>query len=192
MNIGAILTLLKLFEDSGLTKPKGPPVISEALKKRREFIELGLKRPDQWINMEIDAYILIVYATVWTIFYWFLSQYIAELSRQKWTTWVESEESDETLMNALEVIINEIEDRMHDKLQEFQSSFFGSLGAASKKLDNATGASTIKALTRDNPMMGFVAEYMMKRGNLGGLVSQNNPNSVDSTAPESGKLGLKK
>ena len=142
--------------------------------------------------MEIDAYILIVYATVWTIFYWFLSQYIAELSRQKWTTWVESEESDETLMNALEVIINEIEDRMHDKLQEFQSSFFGSLGAASKKLDDATGASTIKALTRDNPMMGFVAEYMLKRGNLGGLVSQNNPNSVDSTASESGKLGLKK
>ena len=46
MNIGAILTLLKLFEDSGLTKPKSPPVISKALKKRREFIELGLKRPD--------------------------------------------------------------------------------------------------------------------------------------------------
>ena len=142
--------------------------------------------------MEIDAYILIVYATVWTIFYWFLSQYIAELSRQKWTTWVESEESDETLMNALEVIINEIEDRMHDKLQEFQSSFFGSLGAASKKLEDATGASTIKALTRDNPMMGFVAEYMMKRGGLGQIVTQNNPNSVDSTAPESVKLGLKK
>jgi len=117
--------------------------------------------------MEIDAYILIVYATVWTIFYWFLSQYIAELSRQKWTTWVESEESDETLMNALEVIINEIEDRMHDKLEHFQKSFFGSLGAASKKLDDATGASTIKALTRDNQMMGFVDEHMMKRGNLG-------------------------
>ena len=142
--------------------------------------------------MEIDAYILLAYAIAWTIFYFFLSQYIAELSRKKWTSWVESEESDETLMNALQVIVDEIEDRMHDKLQEFQSSFFGSLGAASKKLDDATGATTIKALTRDNPMMGFVAEYMMKRGNLGGLVSQNNPNSVDSTAPESGKLGLKK
>ena len=141
--------------------------------------------------MEIDAYILIVYATVWTIFYWFLSQYIAELSRQKWTTWVESEESDETLMNALEVIINEIEDRMHDKLQEFQSSFFGSLGAASKKLDDATGASTIKALTRDNPMMGFVAEYMMKRGNLGGLVGLESQNTPPNQSQKSEKLGLK-
>ena len=142
--------------------------------------------------MEIDAYILIVYATVWTIFYWFLSQYIAELSRQKWTTWVESEESDETLMNALQVIVDEIEDRTHDKLEHFQKSFFGSLGAASKKLDDATGASTIKALTKDNPMMGFVAEYMMKRGNLGHLVGQNSPEIGVKQPQKSSKLGLEK
>jgi hypothetical protein len=141
--------------------------------------------------MEIEPTHLLGYAIVWTIFYFFLSQYIAELSRRRWTDWVQSEDSDEILMEALEVIVNEIEDRMHDKLEAFQSSFFGSLGAASKKLDDATGASTIKALTKDNPMMGFVAEYMMKRGNLGGLVAQNNPNSVDSKPSESTKLGLK-
>ena len=141
--------------------------------------------------MEIDAYTLLAYAIIWTIFYFFLSQYIAELSRKKWTKWIQSEDSDEILMEALEVIVNEIEDRMHDKLEAFQSSFFGSLGAASKKLDNATGASTIKALTRDNPLMGFVAEYMMKRGNLGGLVSQNSTEPLDSKGSESNKLGLK-
>ena len=141
--------------------------------------------------MEIDAYTLLAYAIIWTIFYFFLSQYIAELSRKKWTKWIQSEDSDEILMEALEVIVNDIEDRMHDKLEAFQSSFFGSLGAASKKLDNATGASTIKALTRDNPLMGFVAEYMMKRGNLGGLVSQNSTEPLDSKGSESNKLGLK-
>ena len=141
--------------------------------------------------MTIDAYTLLAYALIWTIFYFFLSHYIAELSRKRWTNWIQSDDSDEILMEALEVIVNEIEDRMHDKLESFQSSFFGSLGAASKKLDDATGASTINALTRDNPMMGFVAEYMMKRGNLGGLVSQNNPNSVDSKPSKSDKLGLK-
>ena len=107
--------------------------------------------------MEIDAYILLAYAIIWTVFYFFLSQYIAELSRRKWTSWVQSDDSDDVLMEALEVIVNEIEDRMHDKLEQFQSSFFGSLGAASKKLDDATGATTIKAITKDNPMMGFVA-----------------------------------
>jgi hypothetical protein len=121
----------------------------------------------------------------------FLSHYIAELSRKRWTTWIQSEDSDEILMEALEVIVNEIEDRMHDKLETFQSSFFGSLGAASKKLDDATGASTIKALTKDNPMMGFVAEYMMKRGGLGQIVSQNSPEVGVKQPQNSGKLGLK-
>ena len=141
--------------------------------------------------MEIEPTHLLGYAIVWTIFYFFLSHYIAELSRKRWTTWIQSDDSDEILMEALEVIVNEIEDRMHDKLESFQSSFFGSLGAASKKLDDATGASTIKALTRDNPMMGFVAEYMMKRGGLGQIVSQNSPEVGVKQPQNSGKLGLK-
>ena len=141
--------------------------------------------------MEIEPTHLLGYAIVWTIFYFFLSHYIAELSRKRWTTWVQSEDSDEVLMEALDVIVNEIEDRMHDKLEQFQSSFFGSLGAASKKLDDATGASTIKALTKDNPMMGFVAEYMMKRGNLGGLMGSESQNTPPKQPSESSKLGLK-
>ena len=140
--------------------------------------------------MEIEPTHLLGYAIVWTIFYFFLSHYIAELSRKRWTTWVQSEDSDEVLMEALDVVVNEIEDRMHDKLEQFQASFFGSLGAASKKLDDATGASTIKALTKDNPMMGFVAEYMMKRGNLGGLMAENSPEKGVKQPQKSTKLGL--
>ena len=141
--------------------------------------------------MEIDAYTLLAYAIIWTVFYFFLSQYIAELSRKKWTTWIQSDDSDDILMEALEVIVNEIEDRMHDKLEQFQSSFFGSLGAASKKLDDATGAKTIKELTKDNPMMGFVAEYMMKRGGLGQLEPQNSPEVGVKQPQKSTKLGIK-
>ena len=141
--------------------------------------------------MEIDAVHLLLYFTVWTIFYFYLSHYIAELSRRRWTSWVQSEDSDEVLMEALEVIVNEIEDRMHEKLEQFQSSFFGSLGAASKKLDQATGQATIKALTKDNPMMGFVAEYLMKRGGLDQFQSQNPPSNVSEKGKESKTLGLK-
>ena len=141
--------------------------------------------------MEIDAYTLLAYAIIWTVFYFFLSQYIAELSRKKWTAWVQSDDSDDVLMDALAVIVDEIEDRMHDKLEAFQSSFFGSLGAASKKVDQATGASSLKALTKDNPMMGFVAEYMMKRGGLGQVMSQNSPEVGVKQPQKDTKLGLK-
>ena len=142
--------------------------------------------------MEIDAVHLIVYFTIWTIFYFYLSHYIAELSRRRWTSWVQSEDSDEILMEALEVIVNEIDDRIHDKLEQFQSSFFGSLGAASKKLDQATGQATIKALTKDNPMMGFVAEYLTKRANLDMFQGQNSGSNVSEKPKESKNLGLNK
>ena len=58
--------------------------------------------------MEIDTLTLLAYATIWTIFYFFLSNYIAELSRKKWTTWVQSEESDDILVEALQAVIEEI------------------------------------------------------------------------------------
>jgi len=44
MNLGVIITLLKLFEESGLTS-QAPP--SKILTERKKFHELGLKIPDK-------------------------------------------------------------------------------------------------------------------------------------------------
>ena len=141
--------------------------------------------------MIITAVELIGLAVFWTIFYFFLSHYIASLSRDAWVEYIRGPESDEMLLEALEPIVNEIDDRMHEKLEAFQSSFFGSLGAASKKLDQSTGQATIKAVTRDNQILGFVAEYLMKRGNLGDLVGSQSQNTPPKQSQESRKLGLK-
>ena len=141
--------------------------------------------------MEITAIELIGLAVFWSFFYFFFSHYIAGLSRDAWVEYIRSEESDEMLLEALDPIVNEIEDRMHDKLEAFQSSFFGSLGAASKKLDQSTGQATIKAVTRDNPILGFVAEYLMKRGGLDQFTGLNTPSNVSEKPKEREKLGLK-
>ena len=141
--------------------------------------------------MEITAIELIGLAVFWSLFYFFLSHYIANLSRDAWVEYIRSPDSDEMLLEALDPIVNEIEDRMHDKLEAFQASFFGSLGAASKKLDQSTGQATIKAVTRDNPILGFVAEYLMKRGGLDQFTGLNTPSNVSEKPKESKKLGLK-
>ena len=141
--------------------------------------------------MEITAIELIGLAVFWSIFYFFLSHFIAGLSRDAWVEYIRSPESDDMLLEALDPIVNEIEDRMHDKLEAFQSSFFGSLGAASKKLDQSTGQATIKAVTRDNPILGFVAEYLMKRGGLDQFTGLNTPSNVSEKPKEREKLGLK-
>jgi len=141
--------------------------------------------------MVITTFELLAYFIAWSLFYFGISHYIAKLSKDKWVEWAKSTESDEDLLIILDPVVNEIEDRMHEKLEIFQSSFFGSLGAASKKMDDATGQSTIKAITRDNPIMGLVAEMLMKRQGLGNLLNVADSPNKDSNKPETGpKLGL--
>jgi len=141
--------------------------------------------------MEITTVSLMLYFAAWTIFYALLSKYIARLSKDEWVRWAKSRESDEELIEILEGVIDEIEDRIHTKLEQFQSSFFGSIGAASKKIDDATGQTTIKAITRENPIMGFVADMLMKRQGAEGLLNAVKGAEQGSEQPKTQqKLGL--
>ena len=128
--------------------------------------------------MVIDTYVLLAYATVWTIFYWFLSQYIAELSRQKWTTWVQSSESDEVLLEALEAVVEEIENRMHDKLQAFQDSFFGSVGQMTAKAKNMDPMNNIRKAAKSGDWTSMLVEYAANKSGLGGVLGANNPQTT--------------
>ena len=141
--------------------------------------------------MEITTVTLMLYFAAWTIFYALLSKYIAKLSKDEWVSWAKSRESDDELIEILEGVIDEIEDRIHTKLEQFQSSFFGSIGAASKKIDDATGQTTIKAITRENPIMGFVADMLMKRSGAEGLLNAVKGAEQGSEQPKTQqKLGL--
>jgi len=140
----------------------------------------------------ISALELLGYFIAWSLFYFGISHYIAKLSKDKWVEWAKSPDSDDDLLIILEPIIDEIEERTHGMLETFQSSFFGSLGAASKKIDESTGQSTIKAITKDNPIMGLVAEMLMKRSGLEGLLNTQNSPEVGVKQPkQSPGLGLK-
>ena len=141
--------------------------------------------------MVITLFELFAYLIAWSLFYFVFASYVAKLSKDKWVEWAKSRESDEELIEILEGVIDEIEGRTHEMLETFQSSFFGSLGAASKKMDDATGQSTIKAITRDNPIMGLVAEMLMKRQGLGNLLNVTESPKEGSNKPQTGpKLGL--
>jgi len=141
--------------------------------------------------MEIDTITLLAYATIWTIFYFFLSNYIAELSRKKWTTWVQSEESDDILVEALQAVIEEIEDRMHDKLQTFQDSFFGSVGAMTKKAKDLDPMNGLRKAAKDGDWTSMMVEYAANKAGLGGLLAQQQQKPPQKQPQNSGKLGLK-
>mgnify|MGYP003138003451 FL=1 len=141
--------------------------------------------------MEIDATTLLIYASIWTLFYFFLSNYIAELSRKKWTTWVQSEESDDILVEALQAVIEEIEERMHDKLQAFQDSFFGSVGAMTKKAKDLDPMNGLRKAAKDGDWTSMMVEYAANKAGLGGLIAQQQQKPPQKQPQESQKLGLK-
>ena len=137
--------------------------------------------------MEISTYALLGYAVLWSIFYWFLSQFIAQLSRDKWIDYVKSEESDEVLVEALQAVIEEIEIRMHDKLVEFQQSFFGSIGSMTKKAADMDPMNGIRKAAKNGDWTSMMVEYMANKSGLnglGGLINQNSPKQgVEETQP---------
>tara|TARA_R100001086_G_scaffold245665_1_gene176871 strand:+ start:677 stop:1102 length:426 start_codon:yes stop_codon:yes gene_type:complete len=139
--------------------------------------------------MEIDEITLLIYASIWTVFYFFLSNYIAELSRRKWTTWVQSKESDEILLEALEAVIEEIEDRMHDKLQAFQDSFFGSVGAMTKKAKDLDPMNGIRKAAKDGDWTSMMVEYAANKAGLGGLLAQQQQKTPPKQPQKSSELG---
>jgi hypothetical protein len=141
--------------------------------------------------MEIDALTLLAYAIIWTVFYFFLSNYIAELSRKKWTTWVQSEESDDILVEALQAVIEEIEIRMHDKLEAFQNSFFGSVGQMVKKGKNLDPMTGIRKAAKDGDWTSMLVEYAANKSGLSHLIPQQQQKTPQSKTQESVKFGLK-
>ena len=137
--------------------------------------------------MEISTYALLGYAVLWSIFYWFLSQFIAQLSRDKWIDYVKSEESDEVLVEALQAVIEEIEIRMHDKLQNFQDTFFGSIGAMTAKAKNMDPMNNVRKAAKDGDWMSLMVEYAANKAGLGALVGQEAPKTAEKggvTSPE--------
>ena len=141
--------------------------------------------------MEIDTLTLLAYATIWTVFYFFLSNYIAELSRKKWTTWVQSEESDDILVEALQAVIEEIEDRMHDKLEAFQHSFFGSVGNMTKKAKELDPMNGKRKAAKDGDWTSMLVEYAANKAGLSQLIPQQQQKPPQKQPQNSGKLGLK-
>ena len=141
--------------------------------------------------MVIEPLTLLAYAIIWTVFYFFLSEHIAQRSRKTWTAWIQSEESDEVLVEALVAVIDEIEHRMHEKLEDFQSSFFGSVGSMVKKGQDLDPMNNLRKAAKNQDWTSLMLEYVANKSGLEGLNSVIQPKEAPKEAILSPKLDLK-
>lgn len=129
--------------------------------------------------MVITTFELIALAIFWTIFYFFLSHYIAGLSRDAWIEYIRSSESDEMLLEALDPIVNEIEDRMHDKMQAFQDSFFGSVGQMVKKGKDLDPMNNVRKAAARGDWTSLLVEYAANKSGLGQYLPSQSPETAE-------------
>ena len=86
--------------------------------------------------------------------------------------WDEKLQEEGWLIVRLDPVIDEIEDRMHDKLQQFQDSFFGSVGAMTKKAKSMDPMNNIRKAAKDGDWTSMLVEYAANKANLGHLLGQ--------------------
>ena len=85
--------------------------------------------------------------------------------------WEEKMDEEGWLVIRLDPVINEIEDRMHDKLEQVQSSFFGSVGAMTKRAQNLDPSKNIRKAAKDGDVMSLLVEYALNKTGVGGLAA---------------------
>ena len=107
--------------------------------------------------------------------------------------WEEKIEEEGWLVVKLDPVINEIEDRMHEKLQAFQDSFFGSVGAMTKKAKDLDPMNNIRKAAKQGDWTSMLVEYAANKANLGHLIgSESQKEGVNSSKINSKPLIPKK
>jgi len=91
------------------------------------------------------------------------------------THWEEKIAEDEWLTINLKPVIDEIEDRFHSKLEDFQHSFFGSVGQMVKKGKDMDPMNGIRKAAKDGDWTSILVEYAANKAGIGGVLGNLSP-----------------
>ena len=105
--------------------------------------------------------------------------------------WEEKLDEDGWLIIKLNPVIDEIEDRMHEKLEQFQSSFFGSVGQMVKKGKDLDPMNNIRKAAKDGDWTSMLVEYAANKSGLGALIESQEQNPAVNEGETSNKTPLK-
>jgi len=105
---------------------------------------------------------------------WVVAEWEAKFEERDW------------LVSNLEPVIDEIDDRMHEKLQSFQDSFFGSVGAMTKKAQELDPMNNMRKAAADGNWTSMLVEYAANKAGIGGLLHSGS----EKTAEKQPKIAL--
>jgi hypothetical protein len=94
--------------------------------------------------------------------------------------WEAKFDEDNWLVERLEPVIDEIDLRTHDKLQAFQDSFFGSIGAMTKKAQELDPMNNIRKAAKNSDWTSLLVEYAANKAGLGGLLTSGSDKTAEN------------
>ena len=106
--------------------------------------------------------------------------------------WEEKLDEEGWLLIKLNPVVDEIEERMHDKLEQFQHSFFGSVGQMVKKGKELDPMNNMRKAVKSGDWASMLLEYASNKAGLGGLVEATKANDAQQqteTSPKPAKIG---
>jgi len=122
----------------------------------------------EWTQFVLPAFVAIEILIILALYRYILRDWIIQ-------KWEEKMDEEGWLVIRLEPVIDEIEDRMHDKLDAFQKSFFGSIGAMTQKAQNLDPMNNLRKAAKTGDWPSMLVEYAANKAGLGALVAQNGP-----------------
>ena len=106
--------------------------------------------------------------------------------------WEEKLDEEGWLLIKLNPVVDEIEERMHDKLEQFQHSFFGSVGQMVKKGKELDPMNNMRKAVKSGDWASMLLEYASNKAGLGGLEEATKANEAQQqteTSPKPAKIG---
>jgi len=129
----------------------------------------------EWTQFVLPAFVAIEILIILALYRWILRDWIIQ-------KWEEKMDEEGWLVIRLEPVIDEIEDRMHDKLQSFQDTFFGSIGKMTAQAKNLDQMNNLRKAAKTGDWPSMLVEYAANKAGLGGVLGQINP----QTTPKEG------
>jgi len=139
----------------------------------------------EWTQFVLPAFVAIEILIILALYRWILRDWII----QKWEAKMDEEG---WLVIRLEPVIDEIEDRMHDKLQSFQDTFFGSIGKMTAQAKNLDPMNNLRKAAKTGDWPSMLVEYAANKAGLGGVLGQINPQTTPKEGVNNPKATLPK
>ena len=105
--------------------------------------------------------------------------------------WEEKLDEEGWLLIRLEPVVDEIENRMHDTLQAFQDSFFGSVGAMTKRAKELDPMNNVRKAAANGDWTSLLVEYAANKAGLVNILGNESQNETETRGETADKNPLK-